>query len=505
MVGNRILSGTLASYLNTSISMLSNLILVPMYLFYFGKEEYGLWLLVLSIVSYLGFSHLGISQSVANFVASKNSKNDVKEINIIVATGFWLYVSIILLVMMIIIGILLTAPMGNILNVPEALQDILVPVLLISSIFFLLRLPLSIFNVTLRSLNLIYQEQLFRLLFTIVQFIGVVAILVNGIGIIGLSFVYGVTGALSGIVIFAYLHKLVPEFSVSIDFVSKEMVRKLMTPSGYFFLLQLASGLIWATDNIIISSILGVAEVAPYAIAFKVFMLSIGIVSVITSSMMPSITAAYAQNNYELLSNLYINALKLCFGLGLLAVLIMSSVGPDLMIKWIGLDNYVGDNTFYLIISLIFVSIILWPSDAILVATTQHKNYALVAVIEGFVNVGLSIWWIHIWGVTGVAAATLTARLLTNGWFMFYRSFVLTGVGLRVTVQKVWKLYSFPTLGVLVALFMLSKIEFVGWYKIVIHSTSVCFIFISLIYFLSLTSSERLVIRKNFEDLNFMK
>lgn len=74
MSNNRIITGSLSSYLNTAVSLVSNLILVPMYLFYLGQEEYGLWLVILSIVSYLGFSNLGIAQSVANFVASTNAK-----------------------------------------------------------------------------------------------------------------------------------------------------------------------------------------------------------------------------------------------------------------------------------------------------------------------------------------------------------------------------------------------------------------------------------------------
>ena len=88
MSSKRIFSGTVASYLNTVVSLLSNLVLVPMYLLYFSKEEYGLWLVVLSIVSYLGFSNLGIAQSVANFVASTNAKNDYDGIKSIVAAGF---------------------------------------------------------------------------------------------------------------------------------------------------------------------------------------------------------------------------------------------------------------------------------------------------------------------------------------------------------------------------------------------------------------------------------
>ena len=505
MNSNPILSGTLASYLNTAVSMVSNLVLVPMYLFYFGKEEYGLWLVVLSIVSYLGFSNLGIAQSVANLVAGTNAKNDTEGINSIVATGFWLYVAIIILVSIIIISVVLIVPLEDLLNVPETLKNVVIPVFVISSTFFLLKLPMSIFNVTLRSLNLIYKEQLFGLLFTVIQFIGVVFVLFSGSGIIWLSVVYGATGLLSGIVLFVYLHKLVPGFSVSSKFASKTRVKNLLAPGGYFFVLQLASGLIWATDNIIISSIIGIAEVASYAVAFRVFMLTIGIVSVVTASMLPSITAAYAQKNNELVSNLYVHALKLCFGLGILITIILASVGPELMITWIGIDNYVGDTTFYFIIGLIFISIILWPSDAILIATTQHKGYALVAVLEGFINVGLSIWWINIWGVAGVAAATLTARLVTNGWYMFYQAYVVTGVGITVLVGNVIKLFIAPTSGVIVAFFILNNLDLFGWYKIIINTSVIGFIFALLFYFISLSGNERLAVKKYIENFGFFK
>ena len=419
MSTKRIVAGTVVSYLNTAASMLSNLILVPMYLLHFGKEQYGLWLVILSIVSYLGFSNLGIAQSVSNFVASRNAKKDYEGIRSIVATGFWLYVIIILIAIILVLGAILLAPLESLIKVSDSLKDVVVPVLVISSIFFLLKLPLTIFRVTLRSLNLIYKEQLFGLLFTVIQFIGVLLVLWSKAGIVALSVVYGSTGLLSGIVLFFYLHKIVPDLSVSRKFADKNTAKELMTPGVYFFILQLAGGLIWATDNIIISAVLGVADVAPYAIIFKVFMLTIGVVSVITSNMLPSITAAYALNNKEHLSDLYTKALKLCFGLGLLALFLLVSIGPDLIIKWIGIDNYVGNTTFYFFICLIFISIILWPSDAILVGTTQHKGYALVAVLEGIINITLSIWWIHIWNVAGVAAATLAARLATNGWYMF--------------------------------------------------------------------------------------
>jgi len=495
MSTKRIIAGTAASYLNRSISMISYLILVPMYLYYLGKEQYGLWLVVLSMVSYLGLSNLGIAQIVSNLVASKNAKRDYNGIRVIVATGFWLYIIIVFIVLIFVLGAVMLAPLEGLFKVSSGLEKVVIPVLIISSVFFLLKLPLTIFRVTLRSLNLIYKEQLFGIMFTVIQFVGVLVILLFRIGIIGLSVVYGAVGVLSGLILFTCLRGIVPGISISRKFVNKKLAKELVTPGIYFFILQLSSGLIWGTDNIIISAVLGTAVVVPYAVAFKFFMMSSGIVSVITSNMLPTITSTYALNNKQHLSGIYINMLRLCFGLGSLALFLLISIGPDLMIKWIGINNYVGNPTFYLFICLIFVQILLFPSDSILIGTTQHRGYAIMAVFEGILNMLLSLWWIQIWGVVGVAAATLTARLITNGWYVFYRAYTITDVGMK-TFTKILKTFIIPIFGALITVYLLSLMPFLGWYKIIINTASICVIFTSLFYFLSISRDKRLEIKR---------
>ena len=59
------------------------------------------------------------------------------------ATGFWIYLLVIILAMMITIGMVLVVPLDDYLNVPESLKHVVVPVLVISSAFFLLKLPLD--------------------------------------------------------------------------------------------------------------------------------------------------------------------------------------------------------------------------------------------------------------------------------------------------------------------------------------------------------------------------
>src|SRR3989338_1238213 len=131
----RLIAGTLATYLNTGISILSNLILVPMYLNYLGKEQYGLWLVVLSLVSYFGFLNLGITQSVANLVAGANAKNNLSGIRSIVATGFWLFAALAFIAAMFLAGLFKFIPMDNLIKVSGGLKEVIASLLIISSLF----------------------------------------------------------------------------------------------------------------------------------------------------------------------------------------------------------------------------------------------------------------------------------------------------------------------------------------------------------------------------------
>ncbi|HLD82347.1 MAG TPA: polysaccharide biosynthesis C-terminal domain-containing protein [Candidatus Omnitrophota bacterium] len=435
----RLIAGTLATYLNTGISILSNLILVPMYLNYLGKEQYGLWLVVLSLVSYFGFLNLGITQSVANLVAGANAKNNLSGIRSIVATGFWLFAALAFIAALFLAGLFKFIPMDNLIKVSGGLKEVIASLLIISSLFFLLKLPLTVFRVALRSLNLIYKEQLFVILGTVIQFLGVLLVLVFKIGLIGLAVVYGSAEIIASLIIFMYLVRLIPGLSLSIKLMDKALVKKLIKPSLYFFLLQfVGASLIWGADNIIIAVTLGVSQVAPYAIAFRFFMMCSGVAGVITANMLPAISASY-ESDKEKLSLIYLNALKVCFAIGILSFILLMNIGPALLIKWVGVNNYVGDSTFYLFVWLIFIQAILFPADAILMATGQHSGYAKLVVLEGLIKITLSLCWVHSWGILGIITATLISRLCITSWYMFYKAAKVTGLN-RETFIK-WVIY----------------------------------------------------------------
>ncbi len=476
--------------------LISNFFLVPLYVLHLGKEQYGLWLLVQSIVGYLGFSNLGIAQSVSNLVATKYAQEDYGSIRIIASSGFMLYSCIITVILLILLPCLYFFPMENLFNGSDDLKSIIFPVLTVSSVFFLCKLPLSIFSSTLKSMNLIYKEQMFALLSSVIQIFGVIFVLKSNIGILGLAYVYGATGLILGISLYLYLPTKIKNFRISFRFVDIEVAKMILVPGGYFFLLQLSGALIAGTDNVIISMFMSISDVPPYAIAFQLSMILIGLVSVFTSSMIPSVTIAYSKNNMKYLANLYTRGLQICFALGSLITVLLIMFGPEFIVLWVGETQYMGNMAFYCLVGFVFITIIIWPADALLVGTTNHKIYALAVLFEGIMNLLFSIYLVQLFGLLGVALATFSSRALVSGWALFYLASKIIHVGARTIFLEVISPLIIPILGIFLCAYALDQIGLMGWYRIIFNSTFITLLYFGMIYAIAFSSTDRHKCRK---------
>jgi uncharacterized protein YacL len=71
-----------------------------------------------------------------------------------------------------------------------------------------------------------------------------------------------------------------------------------------------------------------------------------------------------------------------------------------------------------LMILLLVIQIGIEPFWMLLVATTRHYGTAVLHTVESLVNLLLSLWWVQKWGLSGVIAGTVVARILTTGWYI---------------------------------------------------------------------------------------
>ena len=71
-----------------AVSVLTNLLLVPVMLHYMGSQQYGLWLTLQSLTAFTAFLDFGISNSALNAITAANAKKDYEQVGSLILTSF---------------------------------------------------------------------------------------------------------------------------------------------------------------------------------------------------------------------------------------------------------------------------------------------------------------------------------------------------------------------------------------------------------------------------------
>lgn len=115
----RFLTGLLAGYAAFGANLLFTLISVPLALHYLPKAEFGLWALVVQIGGYLALLDMGMTSSVARFLADHKDSMDRGEYGEILKTGRWVFGLLALLVVLFTLGSAYVIP--SFLDTPASL------------------------------------------------------------------------------------------------------------------------------------------------------------------------------------------------------------------------------------------------------------------------------------------------------------------------------------------------------------------------------------------------
>ena len=100
-VKNSAFKANIAALASKVVSVIGPLITVPLFIKYLTIEEYGIWLMVLSVTSFFYLSNVGILQVVTNAVAKDISEEKVDYYSQVASSGYYLFLTITLTILII--------------------------------------------------------------------------------------------------------------------------------------------------------------------------------------------------------------------------------------------------------------------------------------------------------------------------------------------------------------------------------------------------------------------
>ena len=319
------------------ISILTSLIIVPMTLHYLNPIEYGVWLTLSSIMTWITLFDIGLGNGLRNKLTEVLAFGDLAKGKVLVSTTFAL---LILIIGIFLILFLIINPFVNwaaVLNTSVESSKNLSKIVLIVFVFFSFQFVFK----TVGTIFIADQKPAAN------DFLGAISSLLS-LGVIYLlsqftngsllyvsivfSSIPGLVFIITFFVIFKFKYKLLRPSFHSIDW---SYAKGLMNLGVQFFILQIGGLILYFSSNIIIAQLFSPYEVTVYNIAYKYANIIAMICIIIITPLWSSSTDAYHLKDWKWFNQVEKRMLRIFF-LVILSALVLLFASSWFYKFWIG-------------------------------------------------------------------------------------------------------------------------------------------------------------------------
>jgi O-antigen/teichoic acid export membrane protein len=399
------------SFVFKALALLASFLVIPIMIKYLGEVKYGVWSTILSVLAWVLIFDLGIGNGLKNRVSESIVKKDLIAARKYISTAYFsigLGAACIGLLFFIGSGYV---PWGRIFNTDIITNDELKLVVNLSIFFLLINFVLSLVNQVLNAIQkteLTILSQFFSNLLSLVFVYILYQRTESSMEYLAIS--YGLSIFITNSIFSIWFYKNNPEFSPSLNFVRKNRLVDILSLGLRFFIIQIAAVVLFTTDKLIITQLLGPVYVASYDVVFKLFSVITIFHGVIVAPLWVSYSDAFHRGDYSWMRNMMNKQLQV-FCLMLLAVLFLFIIAPSIIKIWIGELTYLDQS---LMVSLaVFTLLMVWNNvfTFFLNGINETKLQVITAILASVFNIPLSIFFVRFFdmGPEGVVLGSILA------------------------------------------------------------------------------------------------
>jgi O-antigen/teichoic acid export membrane protein len=409
------------------VSMLLSFITVPITLNYLDTEKYGIWVTISSVVAWIVYFDLGLGHGMKNKVAEALAKGNESAAKTFVSTS---YLAIGVFSALVMLGVVVASiffDWQRIFNTKILTDSELWLVFVIVVMFMLGNFVLSLINSIANACQKSSISEFGQLFISLLWFCTVLSLSYISKGqLLYLAVGNGIATILVNIAISVYFFKINPSLTPNIKYVDFSRIKDVMNLGLKFFIIQLAVLIIYSTDNMIITQVLGPEHVAAYSIVFKLFSTITIANGILTSNLWPAYTEAYTKKDYAWIKSTMKKLNLLMIPIILVVIALIFST-KTIVSVWLGKNLDLGYPLiiFMGIYTVISIWNIIYAYFLNAIGIVNLQMYAAVAA--GVVNIPLSIFFAKnlAMGSAGVIMGTVVSLSVISivcplqTWYIF--------------------------------------------------------------------------------------
>lgn len=434
---NQLKAGVVLSYITTAVSIVIQLVYMPVMIRLLGQSEYGLYSLVSGVVSYLSLFSLGFSGAYMRFFAkSYGDKEKTASLN-----GMFLTIFSVLAVIATVCGIVLSffpkQIFGDKLTVSELSKAKILMLILVINI------AISLISGLLDSIISAYEQFVFQ------RIAGLVSIVLSPfitlplllIGYRSIMLVV-VSTALTLIRFAVNIWFCIKKIKIPVSFKGFEwrLLKEIGVFSSFLFINMIIDQINWNVDKLILGHTSGTNEVAVYGVASQFNSLFMTFSTTISSVFSPRVNLIAAQKGKNVISTEFTNLMAkigriqwLILGLPTLGFIVFGKYFIINIFAGKGYEDAHAAALFLILPALI--PLIQNVGIEMQRALNKHQFRAIIYLIMAIGNVLISIPLAGKFGAVGAAVGTAFSLIICNGLIMniFYHKV------LKIDMKYFWK------------------------------------------------------------------
>lgn len=405
----RVALNAVANYLRFGVTLVVMLLLTPAVVESLGAERYGLWVLIVSVVSYVELMDCGLATAAVKFVGQYEGAEDIEGRNQLVSTLLAAYLTLAALVL------LAAAAAGGMLagSVDGSLRGTAVVTFAVLTGKAALELPLSLFLGVLFGRQRICLIAVIRSVFTAVYGLGAWWVLTRGGGLISFAWVHASASLVEHATLVVVCFRTTPGLRLHWRLVRPSLLREVATFSSFALVINLSSTALLRTDPIVIQLFLPLSYVAVYAVAMRIADMLLMLTKQGLNAITPLLAQLHGAGKERQIARTLIYSTK--YGAAAMLALAVPAAcwAEDSLAWWLGPAFRSAGPLLSVLAAAMVVRIVQEAGTNVLAMTGGHRFVAAACLGSAVLNVVLSLALVPFWGLPGVAAATFVSALAT--------------------------------------------------------------------------------------------
>lgn len=394
---------------NKMLMVVISFISVPLTIGYLGREQYGAWVTIGSLLAWMQLADFGVGNGLTNAITTAAGQDRDDLVRMHLSNGIMVMSSI---GMAVVVAMMIAWPWIDWAAVFGVTGDVarteVGPAMAAALAIFCLQFPLNVGSKVYSA----YQEgrigSYWGTAGNLLSLIALLLVTQSRGGLVAL--VLAVSGT-SLLVNFAsnawiFLHHR-PTLRPSLRHVVVAELGSLGRVGGKFFLIQIMALVTFQTDNLVIGHYLGAAHVPEYSLTYSLFSYTGLPQSILFSYLWVAYTEAIARKDIAWVArafrlNLFGGLAFTAFGVAALCAIARPFIG-----WWAGHDVEPSFQLVGWMAAWSLINAFTNPIACLLAAAAHLKAQLVYSAVATVSNIVLSIYLVQHWGIEGVIAATV--------------------------------------------------------------------------------------------------